>query len=142
MCGSKKYEKNFYGYVAENLEDDTPFIIEIIGSLKKSENKKISDRIKIMDGYVINENKSQNSKPCDKQKKFISINKKIIISHHKPKNKKIYFGSKTNRKSVHKKIYFGSKTNRKSEHKKIYNVIPSFGRHTDTKNFFKKKKID
>lgn len=129
MSGSKKYEKKFYGYVTENLEDDSPFTIEVIGSLKKCNNKKISDRIKISSNSNTFETLTQHSYKYKtasiKQNNSFTQKGKIIISHHKPKNIKSYFGSKTN-----KKLY---------QSKKIYNIIPLFSQYADTKRSSKKK---
>jgi hypothetical protein len=134
MCGSKKYKKHFYGYITENLEDDGSFPIEVIFSPKISENKKTSDRIKVTSNDEVDNKLLDTFRPKIIESKYKKSNirrGKIIIAHHKP-NKKIYYGSKTNKKRI-------------PESKKFYNIFSSLGNHNENqKKMFrkKKKKID
>ncbi|XWV26638.1 putative orfan [Tupanvirus soda lake] len=129
MNSSKKSRKNLYGYITQNLEDNSQNTINKIGSLKLFKNKKVENQLKVIYGgsdgindvYEIPNTYKSRSNLLRKSKENYNIkNAKVSISYHKPKPKKKYYGSKTNKKNYLPK---------KNKKKNIYGDLPKYNQH-------------
>ena len=161
MNNSKKSRK-LYGYITENLENNTAEPTQTIGSLKFFKNKKISRQLKLLYGgdteidnsyeiFDVYKSRPKSSFRCGN--KPISGTKKtrISISYHKPTPKKKYAGSKSNkRKSKKSKSKSKSKSESKSKSKskskstkykikKIHGNTPLYDGYSDKYCHHKKK---
>ncbi|XWV25664.1 putative ORFan [Tupanvirus deep ocean] len=120
MNSSKKSRKNLYGYITQNLEDNSQNTVNKIGSLKLFKNKKIDNQLKVIyggnncinDTYDIPNVCKSKSNFSQRPKENNGIkNAKISITYHKskPKPKKKYYGSKTNKNKCVPKINYKNK---------------------------------
>lgn len=119
----KKSLKNLYGCILENLEDTSKKTIKTIKSLKLFTNPKIIEQMDLAfsseeecDNYVNSVKSSMTHISPNKYKTPINKIKtaKISISYHKPKKRKMYYGSKTLRPKNRSKSQSKSRSNNHS----------------------------